>query len=62
MKQWYFEIMDYQTTGLRKHSWIDTYKIYSLIKNAVTIKCIGKLSDNDTSRLREFIENRKNKF
>lgn len=58
MKHWYFEIMDYQTTGLRKHSWIDTYKIYSLIKNTVTIKYIGKLSDSDTSRLRNFLEQR----
>ncbi|MBU3829008.1 MAG: type II toxin-antitoxin system PemK/MazF family toxin [Candidatus Lactobacillus pullistercoris] len=56
IKQWYFEIFDYQTIGLRKHSWIDTYKVYALNKNSTEIKFIGKLSDKDISRLKTFIK------
>ena len=56
IKQWYFEILDYQTIRLRKHSWIDTYKVYALNKNSTEIKFIGKLSDKDISRLKTFIK------
>lgn len=55
IQKWYFEILYYTGTGLRKHSWIDTIKMYSLDKNTTEIKYIGKLSDNDTLRLKLFI-------
>ncbi|MGN1407237.1 type II toxin-antitoxin system PemK/MazF family toxin [Lactobacillus sp.] len=55
IKKWYFEIKDYESTGLKKHSWIDTYNRYSLIKKSTRIDYIGKLSDEDTSRLRQFL-------
>lgn len=61
IKRWYFEILDYQTTGLKKHSWIDTYQMYSLVKNSTEIKYIGKLSNTDTSRLLLFIKQAKEK-
>lgn len=56
MKKWYFEIQDYVGTGLKKHSWIDTFKMYSLKKDSTDINYIGRLSNNDTLRLRLFIE------
>lgn len=57
MKHWYFEIKDYQPTGLKKHSWIDTYRPYQILKKSPNrIKYIGKLSDHDTSRLVQFLE------
>lgn len=57
IKQWYFEIRDYSGTGLNKHSWIDTFRVYSLNKTDENeIKYIGDLSDNDTHRLVKFLE------
>ncbi|MCI1974497.1 MAG: toxin MazF [Limosilactobacillus sp.] len=55
MKSWYFVIKDYESTGLRKHSWIDTYRGYSLLKSSCNIHYIGDLSNRDVSRLREFL-------
>ena len=60
MKSCYFEIIDYQSTGLRKHSWIDTFRAYSLLKSSCHIRYIGNLSNNDTARLRAFLEKRRN--
>lgn len=60
IQKWYFEILDYTGTGLRKHSWIDTIKMYSLDKNLTEVKYIGKLSDNDVLRLKLFISKLKN--
>lgn len=60
MKSCYFEIIDYQSTGLRKHSWIDTFRAYSLLKSSCRIRYIGNLSNNDTARLRAFLEKRRN--
>lgn len=57
MKSWYFEIKDYYTTGLRKHYWIDTYRIYSLSKDSRSIQYIGELSDSDVIRLGRFLRN-----
>lgn len=60
IKQWYFEIQDYKSTGLNKLSWIDTFKLYSLSKKSPNkIKYIGKLSDNDTSRFVKFLRKTK---
>lgn len=57
IKQWYFEIKDYQSTGLTRHSWIDTYRVYSLNKSKKNkINHIGDLSDKDTHRLVIFLE------
>lgn len=62
IKQWYFEIKEYQTTGLNRHSWIDTYQMYSLDKTVTEVKYIGKLSDVDTARLRKFIKKLRRDF
>lgn len=59
MKQYYFEIKVYFSTGLKKHSWIDTYRMYSLDKEKVDVNFIGKLSDHDTTRLRDFLTQQK---
>lgn len=56
IKKWYFPILDYAETGLNKTSWIDTYKMYSLNKDATKINYIGRLSDNDILRLKLFLE------
>lgn len=54
IKKYYFEIKEYETTGL-KHSWIDTYRRYSVSKKDTNVKCIGRLSDQDTHRLVKFL-------
>ncbi|CAM3214502.1 type II toxin-antitoxin system PemK/MazF family toxin [Lactiplantibacillus plajomi] len=60
IKQWYFEIKDYHPTRLKKQSWIDTYQLYSLAKKTTEINYTGQLSDDDTARLRHFLERIKN--
>lgn len=35
LKKWYFEIKDYQSTGVKKHSWIGTYRVYYLSKEKI---------------------------
>ena len=55
IKKYYFEIKEYETTGLKKHSWIDTYRRYSVSKKDTNVKCIGRLSDQDTHRLVKFL-------
>ena len=58
IKKHYFEIKEYSLTGLKRHSWIDTYKRYFISKKSTKIKYIGKLSDSDTHRLVEFLYNK----
>lgn len=58
IKKHYFEIKEYDLTGLKKHSWIDTYRRYSISKSSTKIHYIGKLSDKDTHRLVEFLRNK----
>lgn len=58
IKKHYFEILEYDLTGLKKHSWIDTYKRYSISKKSTEIRYIGNLSSNDTHRLAEFLHNK----
>ena len=63
IRKWYFEILDYEFTGLNKHSWIDTYKVYSLSKDLAKVNFIGKLSDNDLHKLSLFIrKNQQNQY
>lgn len=54
IKKHYFEIKEYETTGLKKHSWIDTYRRYSVSKKDTNVNYIGRLSDQDTHRLVKF--------
>ncbi|QNQ80214.1 toxin MazF [Lactobacillus sp. PV034] len=58
IKKHYFEIKEYALTGLKRHSWIDTYQIYSITKSSTRIQYIGELSDNDTNRLVKFLSNK----
>ncbi|MDX5121345.1 type II toxin-antitoxin system PemK/MazF family toxin [Lactobacillus crispatus] len=55
IKKHYFEIKEYETTGLKKHSWIDTYRRYSVSKKDTNVNYIGRLSDQDTHRLVKFL-------
>ena len=59
MQKWYFEITDYEGTGLLKHSWIDTYHRYFLPKGVTSIKPIGNLSSYDETRLTAFVMRQK---
>lgn len=61
IKKWYYEIQEYQGTGLRLHSWIDTFRVYSLKNNSTKINYIGRLTDKDTSGLKDFIKKNRNK-
>lgn len=55
IKKHYFEIKEYENTGLKKHSWIDTYRRYSVSKKDINVKHIGRLSDQDIHRLVKFL-------
>ena len=50
IKSQYLEIIDWFKAGLKKPSWID--------KDGFQIKVIGRLSDRDISRLKEYIRNK----
>lgn len=54
IKKYYFEIKEYELTGLKRHSWIDTFMQYSLSKKDANINYIGRLSNNDTHGLIKF--------
>lgn len=49
------EVKEYESTGLLKHSWIDTYHRYFLPKGVTSIKPIGNLSSYDETRLTAFV-------
>ncbi|MBD5316541.1 MAG: toxin MazF [Bacteroides sp.] len=59
IKKNYFEIQEYEYTGLKRHSWIDTNNRYSIAKDSIRIKYIGNLSNNDTQRLADFLKRKK---
>lgn len=40
IKKHYFEIKEYETTGLKKHSWIDTYRRYSVSKKDTNVRVV----------------------
>ncbi|MDG9734289.1 hypothetical protein [Leuconostoc pseudomesenteroides] len=53
----YFEIKDWVYAGLKKPSWIDTFKICRVDEQYVVIKFAGYLSANDEARFVEFLSN-----
>lgn len=58
IKSQYLEIIDWFKAGLKKPSWIDTVQLYDIEKNGFNIKVIGRLSDRDISRLKEYIRDK----
>lgn len=54
----YLEIIDWYKAKLKKPSWIDTVRYYDLENDGQRITIIGKLSDRDIFRLKEFIKDR----
>lgn len=59
IKKYYFEIKEYELTGLKRHSWIDTFMQHSLSKKDANINYIGRLSNNDTHGLIKFLRSKK---
>ena len=55
IKAKYFEIIDWFRAGLKKPSWIDTVQFYELDINRTRIKVIGRLTNRDILRLKEFL-------
>ncbi|MFM0759394.1 hypothetical protein P7J26_04210 [Streptococcus suis] len=58
IKSRYLEIIDWAKANLKKPSWIDTIQYYDIENKGFNIKIIGKLSDRDVARLKEFIRDR----
>ncbi|HFI0302710.1 TPA: hypothetical protein ACGO1N_002403 [Streptococcus suis] len=58
IKSRYLEIIDWAKAKLKKPSWIDTIQYYDIENKGFNIKIIGKLSDRDVARLKEFIRDR----
>lgn len=59
-QQQYFEIIDWFKAGLKKPSWIDTVRYYNLSNNEYRFRIIGKLTQYDIERFKEFIRKRLN--
>ncbi|KXT83451.1 hypothetical protein SORDD14_00477 [Streptococcus oralis] len=57
IKEKYFEIIDWFRAGLKRPSWIDTVQSYELDREKTKIKIIGKLTNRDIYRLKEFLSN-----
>ena len=57
IKAKYFEIIDWFRAGLKRPSWIDTVQLYELDRDRTKIKVIGKLTNRDILRLKEFLSN-----
>ncbi|CUW14199.1 hypothetical protein C122C_0025 [Leuconostoc gelidum subsp. gasicomitatum] len=51
----YFEIKDWVYSGLKKPSWIDTFKLNRVEEKYVVINFVGYLSAKDEARLVEFL-------
>ena len=54
----YLEIIDWFKAGLRRPSWIDMVQLYDIDNDGFNIKVIGKLSDRDINRLKEYIRDK----
>lgn len=52
----YLEIIDWSEAKLKKPSWIDTVRYYDIENGGYRIKILGKLSNRDIARLKEFIK------
>lgn len=61
MQDRYFEIQNYDSTGLKTHSWIDTFRLYYTAKTSTSLNPIGELSDEDTHRFMLFLKDAKAK-
>lgn len=58
IKSQYLEIIDWFKAGLRRPSWIDMVQLYDIENDGFNIKVIGKLSDRDINRLKEYIRDK----
>lgn len=58
IKSQYLEIIDWFKTGLKRPSWIDMVQLYDIDNDGFNIKVIGKLSDRDINRLKEYIRDK----
>ena len=54
----YLEVIDWAKANLKRRSWIDTIRYYDLEDKGFNIKIIGKLSDRDIERLKDFLRER----
>ncbi|MCB2847754.1 hypothetical protein K3N62_10040 [Streptococcus dysgalactiae subsp. dysgalactiae] len=54
----YLEVIDWAKANLKRRSWIDTIQYYDLEDKGFNIKIIGKLSDRDIERLKDFLRER----
>ncbi|MGV3007243.1 hypothetical protein [Streptococcus pluranimalium] len=54
----YFEIIDWYKAGLKKPSWIDTVRYYEVSNKEYEFDILGKLTDRDIERFKEFIKER----
>ncbi|VDZ39505.1 hypothetical cytosolic protein [Streptococcus dysgalactiae subsp. dysgalactiae] len=54
----YLEVIDWAKANLKRRSWIDTIQYYDLEDKGFNIKIIGKLSDRDIGRLKDFLRER----
>lgn len=55
MQSKYVEVKDWQISGLKKPSWVDTYRTYLLPIKSTKLTFIGKLTPNDLYRLSQFV-------
>ncbi|HES0571569.1 TPA: hypothetical protein VNE79_001603 [Streptococcus pyogenes] len=55
IKSQYLEVIDWAKANLKRRSWIDTIQYYDLEDKGFNIKIIGKLSDRDIERLKDFL-------
>ncbi|HEP4358918.1 TPA: hypothetical protein VCS54_001770 [Streptococcus pyogenes] len=55
IKSQYLEVIDWAKANLKRCSWIDTIQYYDLEDKGFNIKIIGKLSDRDIERLKDFL-------
>lgn len=58
IKSQYLEVIDWAKANLKRRSWIDTIQYYDLENKGFNIKIIGKLSDRDIERLKDFLKGR----
>ncbi|WP_283265396.1 hypothetical protein [Streptococcus dysgalactiae] len=54
----YLEVIDWAKANLKRRSWIYTIQYYDLEDKGFNIKIIGKLSDRDIERLKDFLRER----
>ncbi len=55
IKSQYLEVIDWAKANFKRRSWIDTIQYYVVEDKGFNIKIIGKLSDRDIERLKDFL-------